>query len=358
MGIVKTVVFIVFLLLGIIFAYYNLQIVEVKFYTYSFKVPLFLLILGSFGLGLFFPFFYYSLREMAFRRREENLYSFFSLFWRGYLGKALSLFRRHLTREEFIPLYIEIKREFKEPVDVRLDLYREGIAETALAEEKVPKDLEGARVLLESALGKNRENLRAKRLLRSIYLLSGDLDKAEALQREILTEIEKERRDHEQRVLSTILAEKYLKERNSAYIKELWKLPISELSGAVLASVEKAEKVFKMANELGILSEVVKIMEERNLLNVDVLNLIQNYRYEIRDDVLYYIYQRLNMQDQISDLEIKNPDLKLVKDNGGKLLSIVCMWECKECGKEYKNFSSVCPNCLSINSFKIILKTN
>ena len=355
MGIIKTLIFLAFLIFAIAFTYYNLQDAEVKFYNYSFKIPVFILVFTSFGLGLFFPVLYYTLRENALRKREEQIYSFLSLFWRGYLGRALSIFRRYLPREEFVPFYIRIKREFKEPIDIQLDLYRKGIVETALAENKIPKDLDGARILLENALGKNYRNLKAKRLLRSIYLLKKNLDKAEELEREILTEIEEERRTCEQRALSTILAEKYLKEKDSVYLKELWQLPISKLSGAVLASVEGAESIFEAASNLGILNEVIKIMEERNLLDVNLLSLIENYRTQIYDDVLYYVYQRINMQEQANNLNVKHPELKLVKGKGRKLLSLVHIWVCEDCGKEFKHFNSVCPNCLAVNSFKINL---
>ncbi|WP_461830231.1 hypothetical protein [Aquifex sp.] len=355
MGIIKTLIFLAFLIFAIAFTYYNLQTAEVNFYEYSFKIPVFILVFASFGLGLLFPVFYYTLRENALRKREEQVYTFLSLFWRNYLGKALPIFRKYLFREEFVPFYIKIKKEFKEAPDIRLDLYRKGIVETALAEEKIPKDMDGARILLENALGKNYRNLKAKRLLRSIYLLKKNLDKAEELQREILVEIEDERRPHEQRALSTVLAEKYLEEKDSLYLKELWQLPISKLSGAVLASVEGAESIFEAANNLGILNEVIKIMEEKNLLDVNLLSLIENYRARIYDDVLYYVYQRINMQEQANNLNLKHPELKLVKGKGRKFLSLVRIWVCEDCGKEFKSFSSVCPNCLAINSFKINL---
>ena len=355
MGIIKTLFFLVFLIFAIAFTYYNLQSAEVKFYNYSFKIPVFVLVFMSFGFGLFFPVLYYTFRENAFRKKEEQIYFFLSSFWRGYLGRALSIFRRYLSREEFVPFYIKIKREFKEPIDIQLDLYRKGIVETALAETKIPDDIDGARILLENALGKNYRNLKARILLRSIYLLKENLEKAEELQREILAEVEEERRVYEQRALSTILAEKYLKEKDGVYLKELWQLPISKLSGAVLASVEGAENIFEAASNLGILNEVIKIMEERNLLDVKLLGLIENYRSQIYDDVLYYVYQRINMQEQANSLNLQHPELKLVKGKGKKLLSLVRIWKCQECGQEFKKFSSVCPNCLKVNSFTINL---
>ncbi len=355
MGIIKTIFFLVFLIFAIAFTYYNLQGAEVKFYKYSFKIPVFTLVFGSFGLGLFFPVIYYTIRENALRKREEQVYTFLSLYWRNYLGRAFPILRKYLTREEFIPFYIKIKKELGESTDIQLDLYRKGIVETALAEEKIPADLDGARILLENALGKNYRNLKAKRLLRSIYLLRRNLDKAEALQREVLAEIEEERRHEEQRVLSTILAEKYLKERDNLYLREMWQLPISRLSGAVLASVEGAESILEAASNLGILNEMIKIMEEKNLINPELLKLINAYRKLVYDDVLYYVYQRLNMQEQANNLNLKHPELKLVKGKGRKLLSLVRIWRCEICGKEFSNFKSVCPNCLTVNSFKINL---
>lgn len=355
MGIIKTLFFLLFLIFAITFTYYNLQYAEVRFYTYSFKVPVFAIVFASLGVGLIFPVIYYSFRESAYRKKEEQIYTFLNLFWRNYIGKALPIFKKYLSREEFVPFYIKMKKDLGEPLDLQLDLYRKGIVETILAEEKIRESLDSVRILLENALGKNNKNLRAKRLLRSIYLLRRDLKKAEDLQRDILSEIEEERRVEEQRALATIIAEAYLKEKDSIYLKELWKLPTSKLSAAVLASVEGAESIFEVANNLGILSEVIKIMEERNLLTPGLLNLIRNYKKNIYDDVLYFVYLRLNMQEQINGLNVKNSDLKIVKDKGKKFLSLVRIWECGTCGKEYRNFTSVCPNCLSVNSLRINL---
>ena len=352
MGIVKALVGAVVLIFAIAFTYYNLQPGEVKFYNYSLKLPMFIIIFLSVGIGFAIPTVYYSLREKSIRRKEERVYEFLNLFWRDYLGKAFGILRKFLTVEEFIPFYIRTKKEFDESLDIQLDLYNKGIAETSLAEIKFRNSLEDAKILLENALGKNHRNQKARKLLRSVYMGFEEYDKAEELQREILKEIEKERRPKEEKALASILAEKFLKTQDKTLLGELWKLPITPISGAVL-STEGAPEIFDAANNIGILSEIVKVMEERNLLNPEIFNLIEKYKENISDDVLYYVYRKFNMEDKLSSVEPKNPELKLVSDKDKELLNIVRIWECSECGKEYINYNSVCVNCLSVNTFKI-----
>lgn len=353
MGFLKVLVGLLILVFAVAFTYYNLQPGEVKFYDYSVKLPMFLLVFISVGLGFSAPVIYYQLREKALKRREEKVYQLLNLFWRDYLGKAFNLLRKFLIIEEFLPFYIRTKKEFSESLDVQLDLYNKGIAETALAELTFRKDLEEAMILLENALGKNHKNQRARKLLRSIYMVYGDYEKAENLQREVLKEIEKERKVKEERVLASILAEKYMVTKDELILKELWNLPISKTSAALLSSMVGGGEVFEAAYNLGILPEVIKIMEERNLLTPELLNLIENYKHTIPDDVLYYVYLKLNMNEKLKDINPSLGELKVVKDNDSKLLELVRIWECDECGKEYVRYNSVCRNCLGVNTLKI-----
>ncbi|NPB08273.1 MAG: preprotein translocase subunit TatC [Aquificae bacterium] len=353
MGFLKILAGALVVAFAVAFTYYNLQPGEVKFYNYSVKLPMFILVFLSVGIGFTLPVIYYQIREKALKRREEKILELLNLFWREYFGRAFGILRRFLTVEEFVPLYVRIKKELEGTPDLQLDLYNKGIAETSLAEIKFRKSLEDAKILLENALGKNQKNQRARKMLRSVYMGFGEWDKAEDLQREVLKEIEKERKPNEERVLASIIAEKYLATRDEALLKELWKLPLSKTSAAVLASKEGGEEIIDVAHTLGILNEVVKIMEEKNLLNPKLINLIEKYREELKDEVLYYIYLKLNMHEKLSDLRITLRELNLVKDKGRKLLELVRIWECDECGKEYTNYSSVCTNCLGVNTLKI-----
>ncbi|AAC07471.1 tetratricopeptide repeat protein [Aquifex aeolicus] len=354
MGIIKLLFGFLFLIFAVAFTYYNLHMTEVKFYNFSLKLPMFIFFFLSVGIGFSIPTAYFLLREKALKKREEKILQLLNFFWRDYLGKAFDLLRKFLLIEEFMPFYIRTKKEFGESLDVQLDLYNKGIAETALAELTFRKDLDEARILLENALGKNQKNQRARKMLRSIYMVLEDYDKAEELQRQILKEIEKERKVEEQRVLASILAEKYSRENEEVILKELWSLPVSKTSGALLSSMVNGGEVFEAAFNLGILPEVIKIMEERNLLQPELLNLIENnYRSAVPDYVLYYVYLKLNMKEKLKELNVTLPELKLVKDKSPELLELVDIWECEECGKEYNKYTSVCRNCLGVNTLKI-----
>ncbi|NPB05995.1 MAG: hypothetical protein GXO03_00150 [Aquificae bacterium] len=353
MGFLKVLLGALVVAFAVAFTYYNLQPGEVRFHNFSVKLPMFILVFLSVGIGFIVPVIYYQLREKALKRREEKIYELLNLYWREYLGKALQVLRKFITVEEFAPFYIRIKKELEGSPDIQLDLYSKGIAETSLAELKFRKSLEDAKILLENALGKNHKNLRAKRMLRSVYMAFKEWEKAEDLQREVLKEIEKERKLNEERALASLLAEKYMSVKDESALKELWKLPLSKTSAALLGSMEGGEEVLEAAANLGILNEVVKIMEERNLLSPKLVNLVESYREQLSDDVLYFLYLKLNMHDKLGELKPTLRELNLVKDKGRKLLSIVRMWECDECGKEYVRYDSVCPNCLSVNSLKV-----
>ncbi|GAB6065620.1 hypothetical protein JCM9492_07120 [Aquifex pyrophilus] len=353
MGVIKALGGLIFVAFAVAFTYYNLQPGEVRFYNVSVKLPMFLLVFISAGLGFTLPVIYYQLRERVLVSREERIYRLLNLFWRDYLGKAFDILRKLLTVEEFLPFYIRTKKEFGESLDVQLDLYNKGIAETALAEITFRKDLEEAKILLENALGKNQRNQKARKLLRSVYMLYGEYEKAENLQREILKEVEKERKAKEERALASILAEKYMQDKDELILKELWSLPVSKTSGALLSSMVGGGEVFEAAYTLGILPEVIKIMEEKNLLTPELLNLIENYRNAIPDEVMYYVYLKLNMKEKIGELNIKLEELKKVMEKDGELLELVRIWECEECGKEYTKYNSVCRNCLGVNTYRI-----
>ncbi|NPA32344.1 MAG: hypothetical protein GXO04_01820 [Aquificae bacterium] len=353
MGVIKVLAGLLVLAFAVAFTYYNLQPGEVRFYNFSIKLPMFILVFLSVGIGFLIPAVYYQLREKALKKREEKIYELLNYFWRDYLGKAFAILKKFLIIEEFLPFYIRTKKEFNESLDVQLDLYNKGIAETALAELTFRKDLEEAMILLENALGKNHKNQKARKMLRSVYMVYRDYDKAEDLQREVLKDIEKERKVKEQRALASILAEKYLLTKDEVLLKELWSLPISKTSAAVLSSTVGGGEAFEAAYNLGILPEVIKIMEERNLLTPELLNLIENYRHAIPDDVLYYVYLKLNMKEKLKDLKPSLGELRAVKDKDSELLGLVRIWECDECGKEYVKYDSVCRNCLGVNTLKI-----
>ncbi len=359
MIIIKVAVFIAVVLFALIFAYYNLKPVKLIFFNYSLELPFFLYLLISFVLGFLIAYVLGELRAFGWRRYSERLREGLKKLWLGYPSGASKELSKLVDREEIVPLYMKAFREIFKIPSLYLQRYESGIAETSLAEILFRKERDRAKDLLEKALGKNLKNLRAKRMLRSIYFLEGDHEKAVDLQRSLLKESEKELREEERRVLASMLA-------NSDNLKELEKLPLTPLSLAVLSSQEEAKRrkrFFLRAFEEGLQDETLLIMIERNLLSPEVLEVVEENKENLSKVVLALLYTNLGMYEKIKELKDDLPDpIRIFADRGLEELKecyqafsqSITYWECEVCGKEYRRYTPVCQNCLSWNRLGIL----
>ncbi len=359
MSVGRVVLFILLVLLSVIFAYYNLQTVRLKFFGISFESPLFILIFGSFILGFVIAYGYYELKGVGWSRYTERLRKALKSVGTGDYSGAEKELSRLTSREEVLPLYVEVLlKQGKEP-SLYFDRYSEGIAETLVAEHVWKDDPRRAINLLEKALGKNWENMRAKRLLRSLYFLGGEVNKAIDLQKRIVKECARAERKREEGILNQMLTCSAEASEESAYAETLCGLAV------ILCNTEgekKAKKVLSKAEREGFLDELLMVLLERRCLTPEIMNFVTQKEEVIDPSVLSLIYLNVGRMDRLEDLkENLTEPIKLLLKAGEEergecfkeLLEMMKMWNCKRCGFEVSRYTPVCPNCLEWSYIRV-----
>ena len=354
----KILLFLMLIILAILFSYYNLEPIEIRFFNYSLQVKAFLVILGSFTAGFLIAIMIASMKNIGSRKVGSTLKKSLKHLWTGYEGKAENSLRKMLSHEEIVPLYLSVAKSDNARAQIYLQRYSLGIVETTLAQEVFRKDINRSIDLLEKALGKNWNNLRARRMLRSLYFINGDREKALDLQKSVIEDTEKERRERERRILSSMLAEM------GVSTGEIEKEALTPLSCAVLAGSEDPKLQSKFSRkifDLGFEEVSLPIMAERSLLNPAVLSEMESNEDKVSPVVKFLVYSSVGRLDKVEELredlpapyrDITGSDLE--QDCVRKLMEAVPNWECGECGKEFNNYTPVCVNCLSWNNLKII----
>ncbi len=361
MIVLRIFIFVSVLLLALIFAYYNLQGVKLVFFQYSVEMPLFLAILISFVAGFLIAFMLSEIKSLRWKRYTEKLKKGLSYMWKGYPSRAETELSKLLNNEEITPLVVNVQKALGKIPSLKTEKYKEGIAETALAEALLREDLEKSKDLLEKALGKQWKNLKARKLLRSIYFLKGEGEKALELQRSIISDSEKNMRDNEKRILATLLIEV----KGEESITEVEKLPPTPTSLAFLSSIQdnkRRKKSFSRAFTEGIQNEVLTILIEKNALNPEILEIAEENKKSIKKEVMALLYLSVGMYEKLEELKesLREP-IKLITDLGnekakecGKEIALLLyLWECSACGKEFKKYSPLCSNCLEWNKLRV-----
>jgi len=361
MIVIRIVFFVTLLLFALIFAYYNLGNVRLSFMDYSYELPLFLLVFASFIAGFLIAFFLGEIRGLGLRRYAERMRRGLVDLWRGYPAKAEAEFSKILNREEVFPLFLKALKDQGRRFSGDLQRYSAGIAEAALAEELFRRDRTRAKDLLEKALGKEWGNLRARRLLRGLFFLEGEGEKALELQRSLTSDCERSFRDEEKRILASVLAEV---EGESA-LSELEKLPPTPASLALLSSVsdqKRRRKNFSRSFGEGIHNEVLMILVERNTLTPEVVETVEENRSRFSPEVLALLYMNVGMYEKLEDLKPELPEpIKLVVDLGTEggaecqrnVISLLRVWECSYCAREHSSYTPVCSGCLEWNKLRV-----
>jgi uncharacterized integral membrane protein len=362
MILLKAIIFVILLIFALVFAYFNFQNVRISFFGFSYEIPLFLGLFASFIVGFLTAYLISGLKGMEWRRYSERVKKGLRNLWTGYPDKARSELSKLLNEEEVVPIYAEAMKELGKEISLYLQRYTGGIVETVLAEDIHKFDRERAVDLLEKAVGKNWKNLRAKRLLRSLYFLKGESEKALDLQRELVKESERSLKEAERRVLASLLAEVKGKE-SAEELKDLPPTP-SSLSILIQEGDQKARRRYalKMFQEK-MQNETLLSLMEKNSLTPEVLEVVDENREAVSRSVLALLYLNVGMYEKLEELKEELPaPIKIVIDKGfgedrecyRDLMSLLRLLECGECGKEYSRYLPLCSNCLAWNRLRII----
>ncbi len=348
----KVILFTAFLLIALLFAYYNLQEAEIRFLNYSLNMPLFLLVLASFVLGFILAHLSSELRSFGTRKYGEKLRKGLRKRWTGRYTEAETELSKLLDGEEIVPLYVDVLDRLGKEPSLYLEKYNLGIVETVLARRVLRKDPERARNLLEKALGKNWENLEARRLLRSLYFLEGDFEKSIDLQRSLLQDSEKPLKEEERQILASMLSEA----KGEGALQEVEKLPLTPSSLALLISSvdqKRRRKYISKMFQLGIQNEVILILTEKNDLSPEIIEAVEENKERFSKAVLAFLYANLGMHERLEDLKEQLPKpIRTFITGGEEDRECLMLWECAECGKDFGRYTPVCGNCLSWNKLK------
>ncbi len=355
MTVLKVFLFVALLVVALVFAYYNMEEVRVSFLWYSVSMPLFLTVIVSFCVGFVLAYLGSELRYFSLKRYRDKVRKALTYLWMGYPKRAEGLLKGLMSSEDMVPLYILSRREQGKDPGLDPTKFKEGVAETYMAEELFRKDFGEAKELLEKALGKNWNNLRARRMLRSIYFIEGDHQKAVDLQREIVKETEPPMRGEEEKVLASMLAEAF----GEKALEEVERLPKTLSSLALTISVseeEKGAKVFQKALDQGIGSELLALLWEKKSLSPRILDTVKERTDSFDPDLLALIYADMGMVERLEGLKDKvSTPIKFFTDREScrEIRGFIKLWACEACGMEYVAYTPVCVWCLSWNRLKI-----
>ncbi len=359
MIVLKAVLFLGLVVLALVFSYSNQSTAELNLFGHRYRMPLFALVLASFGTGFLLAYLFLGVKLLLLKGYTQRVGSGLRQLWTGYPAGARREFSRLLSREEVLPLYMEASKRVGEEPSVYLQEYSLGIAETYTAVDLLKRDESRARELLEKALGKNWNNLTARRLLVSLYFLGGELQKALDLQRSLIKDCDKALRDKERRVLASLLALAEEKET----LRELEELPLTPLSARLLiehSSDNRKRKLFLRAVEENLHNETLFLLIANRNLTPEIVEEVEALREKINRAVLYLLYSELGMGEKLRDLEreLPQPVKTLVRKLGSgnalpELMAVFRLFECKTCGKEYADYTPVCKNCYDWNTLKI-----
>ncbi|GEM_PF-2491425 len=357
MTVLKVVVFVGLLLIALVFAYYNMQEVRLTFLNYSLSVPLFLTVIAGFSAGFLVAYLVSEIRRIPLKRFRDKSTKGLTLLWTGHLKKAEGILRSLSRNEEMVPLYVLSRREQGKEPDTNPERYGAGIAEVSLAEHLLRSDPKRARDLLERALGKNWGNLRARRILRTLYFIEGDSSKAVDLQRSLVRDSDQPLKQEEEKILASMLSEAF----GEKALEEIDRLPKTLSSMALMISKtdeEKVAKVFERAVQEGMGTDLLALLWERKTLSPAILDVTVEREEAFDPDLLALLYADLGLTDRLEGLKEKvSTPIRFLTQRDREVcrevLKILDLWVCEVCGMGYRSYTPVCVGCFSWNRLKI-----
>ncbi len=356
------------IVLFLVFIAQNASYVDVNFF-YTWKVPLFVLLLLSFGLGFVVPYLYFLAKEIPLKNRLSKLENALRELGRGYLGRSERLlstlansFKEVGVVYAFVLDLLGRHEELK-----RL----EGPA-CAFAGQMLLKRgfVQEAREKFQEALKEDKNNLTALKGLRDISFLEGRIEEALELQEKVLELVEKGEKDAQKAIKAELLAYLYLtkgedKLAQEAYDSYLTPYVLYAYIVSLLRSgkTKEAKKQLEKAFSLGFQEDIFWYMLEDQKSLAELYDYIEGKRNLISPDTLAMIYLKLNLLKRIEDIKEEiSPAVKAIVHSAtshkeedrlfGKVVEdLICPFACS-CGKPYKNYKLLCDNCYTWTNVK------
>ena len=356
MNAVRIILIVILTILILLFAYYNTEKVTLSFIHSQLTLPAFALVLLPFLLGVLITFLYYEIKLLRFHRYSRRITNGLRYKYLGFNHSAEKELKPLIKREEFLPIYLSVTdKKGVEKIDS--ESYSSGIFEASVAELIFKDEPEKAIDLLEKALGKNWNNLRAKRFLRNLYFIEGRYDKAINLSKEVINDLPKEEAEEEKKVLSSIAGWSRIEEDRF----KISKLPLTVASA--LFTLERADessraKLFIEIIKNNLHNEVLAILTKGKKLEPEIVEITEKNSEHFKPLALALLYSELELEDKLFDLVNDLPNRirsTILKKRGcvGGILEVVKPYICYKCGNEFYDYTPICYNCLSWNCIHI-----
>ena len=378
----------VLLSLGIfiaIFSYQNMEPVEINFYQYTYKIPIFVLIFGCFIVGFAIPAIYYYFRNLSLNSELNSMQKIFNLYGKGNFSNLMNLLKKQVKNKPHLSALLSELYVKTGKVDEGIRFFEtlrqsvnSSFVELALSRLYIKKNMyDEALMCLRQSISYDFKNLRAYRLLRDVSFLKGNLPEAIAVQRNILKIVEKEFSKREGIIMGNLLAysslyEKELRERERLVKEALRyvKNPLTVTAG-ILLNMEKgkeghAQQLFEESFNNDFHNHVVAFLLNYKDKLPYFLNIIREKEGSFNLEILVRAYLELNVFEPLKERVEKLPvHLRAMVEAGESHVSkdklcfdalkeVYKLWECKCCGASYKFYKPMCEKCFEWNCIDLI----
>ncbi len=363
MRIIKLLFTFSLLVIFALFIAQNSGYVDINLLYQTHRVPLFVILLLSFGLGFIFPFLFLAIREAMLKRKMDLIDKGLGEFSRGYIEKGRQLLRE--PAKQIIGLnglLVEILKKQKKWEEI--DSYS-SIVPAIVGEVMIREKGEKAEEQLKKALSQDNENLRALKGLRDLYALRNDWKKAFEYQERILNLCEKWEKEHQKRIKAEIMAKMFLEDGREEFIEKAMDISSTSFVYSVYIKhlllqdrIKDAKKHWEKAISLNYHEYILwnLIEDETNLTKL--FDIIQERKDQISPDTLAVVYIKLNLFSKAQDLENQLSDTTralLYSASSHRVEDKYCLqslwnlikpFECS-CGEDYNTYNPICHKCLA-----------
>ncbi len=361
LNVFKILVFGLLMLAIVVFIAQHMYDVNVYFFTYTFKVPLFILLLGFGFIGFIIPTLIFSWRERTLGSQLSNVFN---------LSKAVYFYKyqKPKTNLETIksikPLYFIFSNMLKQTPSYEDDFYSKFEKAKSLRYDNPQEAIQ----YLDNA----EDKYLAFQLKRNILFDTKDYQGAYETQKEVLKNTPRSEKALQKDILNTLrsLNARNIEDKTKALeeLEDAYDDTKNELTGFLYTSflleqekTKDASKVIDNLTQSGLQNKLALVGCSYPKTAVYLMS--TNIENSLTKDVLgvFYIHigapQKIKMLSETStDNDIVDFLLKAYQDQAQKdgfnvIFNNLKLWKCKECGKTFKDYSPKC-TCDSWFSFE------
>lgn len=349
----KFLISIIILIAFLIFVAQNTNYVELTVLNFVYQVPLFLVLLTSFGIGFCLPAIYFSLRQSLMTRRLKRISQTEEEFLRGEVNAAAGgdlVSFKILSWGEGLRLAISDKRG--DALRARIGLYRRD---------------EEVKVLINNLKKREENSINALKALRDEAALRESWEESLEFQKKLFEVCEKWEKSAQREILGLL------------YAYCFWKFGKDSFFDGAIAYAEGPYIMAMQARKAGLKEqekELKKIVEKSssagfgdwlvfcNLDSQQVLARLINLNLSATPEALAIAYIKLHMHSKAEELiqscsERLRLCIKLADSH--KESDVLCLkymledikpFACK-CGREYNFYRPFCESCLSWDTISL-----